>query len=76
MNLFYFSRLESLSSLSMNGVNATKALLKSRLRRRVAEVAEEETRTLVRAWTAQDFPRNLKQYLRNNKNRDHQFVFN
>ena len=65
--------MESLSELNMNGVNATRALLKERLRRRVAEVAEEETKMLVRAWTAPEFPRNLKQYRKSNNNH---FVFN
>ncbi len=56
--------MESLDDLSQRGLMATKAYMRESLKRRVAEVAEEETRLLVRSWTAADFAANLKKYLK------------
>ena len=57
-------RMESMNELSRRGLQATKAYMRAGLKRRVAEVADEETRLLVRSWTGPDFAANLKKYLK------------
>ncbi len=57
-------RMEELSELSRRGVQATKAYMRECLKRRVSEVADEETRLLVKSWTGTDYAANLKRYLK------------
>ena len=57
-------RLEALEDVNVSGLQMTKALLKDRLRRQVNEVMEDETKKLVACWTAPDFAKNTRQYLK------------
>ncbi len=61
---YVMRRMENLEELSQRGLLATKAYMRESLKHRVAEVAEEETRLLVRSWTRPDFAANLKKYLK------------
>ncbi len=58
-------RIEVLEDVNAPGLQMTKAVLKSRLKRSVAEVMDEETKQLVACWTAPDFAKNTRQYLKN-----------
>ncbi len=58
--------MEALDEFFPRRAFATKSYLKAQLKRRVSQVAEQETRLLVKSWTAQDFPKNVKNYLKSN----------
>lgn len=57
-------RLEDLEKLNYEGLKATKALQKKRLWRQVAPVIDEETKELQEIWSAPNFHRQIRDFLK------------
>lgn len=61
-------RIEVLETqVDTKGMEAIKMLMKSRTKRQIAEIADEETKMLVANWTAPDFAKKARQYLKANE---------
>ncbi|TRY63270.1 hypothetical protein TCAL_04659 [Tigriopus californicus] len=57
-------RLENLEKLNYEGLKATKALQKKRLLRQVSPVMDEETKELQEIWSAPNFHRQIRNFLK------------
>eukprot|EP00095_Tigriopus_kingsejongensis_P001331 snap_masked-scaffold1962_size23816-processed-gene-0.4 protein:Tk01331 transcript:snap_masked-scaffold1962_size23816-processed-gene-0.4-mRNA-1 annotation:"chromodomain y-like protein" len=57
-------RLEALHGLACDGLQATKAVMKNKLRRVVSPIMDEETQNLQAGWTSVNFAKRMKHFLK------------